>query len=78
MDFYWEEFDLIGECDGRIKYDGSLGDASEAMVHQSAREQALRDRGHGVVRWSAAAMVYRPEIVVDEVAARLRSRGWDG
>ncbi|MCB0914730.1 MAG: hypothetical protein H6525_05665 [Actinobacteria bacterium] len=78
VDFYWEEFDLIGECDGRIKYDGSLGDASEAMVHQSAREQALRDRGHGVVRWSAAAMAYRPEIVVDEVAARLRSRGWCG
>ncbi len=78
VDFYWEEFDLIGECDGRIKYDGTVGEPDESLVHQSAREQALRDAGHGMVRWAAAGMAYRTHAVLDAIAQRLRARGWPG
>lgn len=78
VDFYWEEFDLIGECDGRIKYDGTVGEADESLVHQSAREQALRDAGHGMVRWAAAGMAFRTHAVLDAITQRLRARGWPG
>lgn len=45
-DFYWEEQRLIGESDGRRKYNDP-----SAIVREKEREQILRDLGFGVVRW---------------------------
>lgn len=76
VDFYWDEYRLVGECDGAVKYRGP--DSDHVMVKQNLREQALRDRGFGVVRWTAAEVFSRPASVMDRVAARLAAGGWRG
>ena len=53
-DFAWEEDRIVGEFDGRIKYDQLLrpGETSaDAVYAEKLREDALRDEGLGVVRW---------------------------
>lgn len=78
VDFYWPEFGLVGECDGNVKYDGTYGLAAEALVGQNVREQALRDMGLSVVRWTAAEIFLRPDAVINRIASRLMGCGWDG
>ena len=78
VDFYWEEFGLVGECDGRIKYDGTFGPAAEVTVRQNIREQALRDLGFAVVRWTAEEIMFYPQVVIQRVVARLVGLGWSG
>ena len=54
-DFYWEEFRTVGEFDGRVKYGRSLRpgeDPGEAVYREKRREDALRDLGLKVVRWT--------------------------
>jgi hypothetical protein len=54
-DFYWEEFRTVGEFDGKVKYGRSLRpgeDAGEAVYREKRREDALRDLGLKVVRWT--------------------------
>ncbi len=54
-DFYWEEFRTVGEFDGRTKYGRSLRrgqDPGEAVYREKLREDALRDLGLKVVRWT--------------------------
>jgi hypothetical protein len=69
-DFYWPEFDTVGEFDGKVKYGRSLRpgqDPSDVVVAEKRREDALRDLGLKVVRW------YWDELrSLDEVAGRLR------
>jgi hypothetical protein len=69
-DFYWEEFATVGESDGKVKYGRELrpgqtpGDVAWA---EKRREDALRDLGLQVVRWTWDEL--RP---FDAVAERLR------
>ena len=54
-DFYWEEFRTVGEFDGKVKYGRSLRpgeDPGEAVYREKRREDALRDLGLKVVRWT--------------------------
>jgi hypothetical protein len=54
-DFYWEEFRTVGEFDGKVKYGRSLRpgeDPGEAVYREKLREDALRDLGLKVVRWT--------------------------
>ena len=54
-DFYWEEFRTVGEFDGKVKYGRSLRpgeDPGEAVYREKRREDALRDLGLQVVRWT--------------------------
>lgn len=55
-DFCWEEERTIGEFDGKIKYGELRGDAdaSEVVFKEKLREDALRDLGWQVVRWTWA------------------------
>lgn len=62
-DFYWPEHNLIGECDGAVKY----ADA-QAYVREKEREQALRDLGYRMVRWQAKEIMVSPNVVVERVA----------
>ena len=78
VDFYWPEFGLVGECDGNVKYDGTFGPPEQALVDQNEREQALRDLGLSVVRWTATEIYFRPDRVVDRLAHRFFGLGWDG
>lgn len=55
VDFLWDEFGVIGEFDGRIKYrrDGVASmDAEEVVYREKLREDALRRAGWTVVRWT--------------------------
>ncbi|HET7723139.1 MAG TPA: DUF559 domain-containing protein [Propionibacteriaceae bacterium] len=65
-DFYWPELGLVGEVDGTVKY----ADPS-AYEREKLREQALRDLGYGIVRWTAREIMLTPDVVVDRVARAL-------
>jgi hypothetical protein len=64
-DFFFEEFGVIGEFDGRVKYGKYLRpgeDAGEAVYREKLREDRLRDMGWIVVRWTWAEL-QRPHII---------------
>lgn len=70
-DCLWEEFGVIGECDGAVKY----AEAS-AFVLEKEREQVLRDLGYAVVRWLAKEIMLTPWVVIDRITRELASRGF--
>jgi hypothetical protein len=54
-DFGWEDQRVVGEFDGRIKYGRLLRpgqDAGDAVFEEKRREDAIRDEGWEVVRWT--------------------------
>jgi hypothetical protein len=54
-DFAWEEERVVGEFDGRVKYGRLLRpgqDPGDAVFEEKRREDAIRDEGWGVVRWT--------------------------
>ena len=59
-DFFFEEFNTVGEFDGKQKYGRELyektgriedGDLGEVVWREKRREDAIRDEGNEVVRW---------------------------
>ena len=50
-DMFWPVENVIGEADGRVKYDGTLGDGGAAVVGEKRREDALRRAASGFARW---------------------------
>ena len=76
VDFFWEDFMLVGECDGRVKYQDAAGPNHAVLVQQNLREQALRELGFSVVRWTAEEIMFRPQVVIQRIAERLMARGW--
>jgi len=70
VDFYWEQYGLIGEADGRLKYDepGSL-------YAEKRREDRLRrlKRCQGVIRWGWSDLSPpRDRVLRDRLRAALR------
>ena len=63
-DQLWEEFGVIGECDGMMKYAEPA-----ALRNEKLRQEALEQAGWIVVRWTWEEILYRPHIV----AARIRA-----
>lgn len=52
-DFYWKEHRIVGEFDGMGKY----GSASpDVFRREKLREDALRDLGFHVIRWTWAEL----------------------
>ncbi|WP_375493951.1 hypothetical protein [uncultured Jatrophihabitans sp.] len=51
VDFYWDEFGVVGECDGELKY----SDAA-TVTAEKRRQIAVTDTGLIVVRWDWAAV----------------------
>jgi hypothetical protein len=51
-DFGWRGKRVIGEFDGKVKYVGTPEEVANAVMREKAREQAIRDAGWWVVRWS--------------------------
>jgi hypothetical protein len=74
VDFWWPQFNLIGEFDGRGKYtrDDMLNGMSpaEAVLAEKAREDRLRALGPGVVRWDWPYAISPPRL-----ARKLRDAG---
>ncbi len=66
VDFCWLGAKVVGEFDGRLKYDGSLGDsrtADEVFGQEKARENRLTALGYRVVRWSWADLLHPERLV---------------
>jgi hypothetical protein len=47
-DFYWEEFGLVGEVDGRVKY------VEDELRQEKLRQESIEDAAPGVIRWTWA------------------------
>jgi hypothetical protein len=78
-DFGWEEHRTLGEFDGRVKY--GLGfdpgrSVEEVVWREKQREDALRDLGWQVVRWTWADL-YVPGLLATRLRrAFARAAGW--
>jgi hypothetical protein len=48
VDFYWDEFGVVGEADGDVKYGGI---DPEPLINENKRHGQLNDLDLGVVRW---------------------------
>jgi len=80
-DFCWEEFGVLGEFDGQIKYRGTRDEVARAVMQEKRREARLREAGWVVVRWDwddlgdAPALRRRIEAAFDQASpARIRGR----
>ncbi|HEY3338809.1 MAG TPA: DUF559 domain-containing protein [Propionicimonas sp.] len=62
-DFLWESERVIGEADGRDKYEDA-----ESRIREKEREQHLRDVGYRVVRWLGKEIYLQPAVVMARVA----------
>ncbi len=76
VDFWWPEFNLIGEFDGEAKYlrstdaTDSVDSAVGSVVAEKWREDRLRALGPGVTRWG-----WRTARTPGALAAHLRRAG---
>lgn len=68
VDFYWEEFRVVGEADGLMKYDADDEEAGRTLRDEKLRQEELEALGWTVVRWTWEQIWRRP----DWVAMRLR------
>jgi hypothetical protein len=66
VDFYWEQFRVVGEADGLLKYDDE--DERRSLREEKLRQEELEASGFIVVRWGWNDIWRRPEWV----ARRLR------
>jgi hypothetical protein len=79
-DFAWEEPGVVGEFDGRVKYGRLLRagqDPGDAVFEEKRREDAIRDEGWGMVRWTWGDLSARERLgerVRREVARGARRR----
>ena len=75
-DFGWPGLGVLGEFDGRVKYGRLLApgaDPGEVVHREKLREDALRDRGWRVVRWTWPDL-YAGDVLVDRLRRALHSR----
>ena len=73
-DFYWDEFGVIGEADGRSKYDDR-----SVLTAEKDRQELLEDLGLVAVRWGWSLAWRRPLILAERIEraferGRLRDR----
>ena len=76
-DFWWEEFHLAGEADGKIKYaapDRPGETAADVIMREKAREEQLLDHDVHLVRWGWDVAMNRPALEKRVRAALRRTR----
>ena len=76
-DFAWPERRTLGEFDGRVKYGRLLRPgqtAEDAVWAEKKREDALRDLGWQVVRWTWADL-RRPDLLAERLHRAFRRSG---
>jgi hypothetical protein len=64
LDFYWDEFGVAGEADGRSKYD-----SRQVLIAEKERQELLEDCGLVFVRWGWDAPTARPQLLKARVEA---------
>lgn len=76
VDFYWKDFNTIGEADGRVKYTGELDPSrspEEVVWEEKLREDDLRDSGRKMVRWTYNQMLRQTDETVARILRRLQA-----
>lgn len=73
-DFYWDEYGVVGEADGRDKYS-----AREVLTKEKDRQEQLEDLGIVAVRWGWRDVTRAPQLLRHRVSrgferGRLRDR----
>jgi len=53
-DFYWDEFGVVGEVDGKVKYEPAA--EPQALWNEKLRQERFEDTGLIVVRWGRAQL----------------------
>ena len=81
-DFAWPERRTLGEFDGRVKYGRFRrpGETVEQAVHrEKLREDALRDQGWQLARWTWDDLG-RPQVIADRLSRAFARAGspWSG
>jgi hypothetical protein len=76
VDFWWEEFNLIGEFDGKAKYSDPEflrgRTPQQAVYDEKLREDDLRAAGHGMTRWPWGVATSMPRLRGHLIAAGVR------
>jgi hypothetical protein len=76
VDFWWPDFNLIGEFDGKAKYSDPEflrgRTPAQALLDEKARENDLRAAGHGMTRWMWETAISMPRLRRHLVGAGLR------
>lgn len=68
VDFFWEDPGIVGEFDGMGKYgSGAPGVAADVVRREKLREDAIRELGLEVVRWTWAEL-FRFDVVLERLA----------
>ena len=76
VDFYWDHAGVVGEADGRVKYDDR-----DVLMAEKARQEQLEDAGLIVVRWTWADVRERPaalKLRIEQAFRRGRAREASG
>ena len=71
-DFYWDEFGVAGEADGRSKYT-----EREVLTDEKDRQEQLEDLALAIVRWGWSAPHHPPLLHGKILAAFERGRRRD-
>ena len=75
VDFYWEDHRTVGEADGMAKYRSATGVPDFAVLRaEKVREDALRNAGFEVFRFTWEEAVHRP-LLLEQRAQRAFARG---
>jgi hypothetical protein len=76
VDFWWPEYNLIGEFDGKAKYTDPQflrgRTPAEAVYDEKLREDDLRAASHGMTRWPWETATSMPKLRAQLLAAGLR------
>jgi hypothetical protein len=70
VDFFWEEFGVVGEADGLMKYDDE--DKPLALRDEKLRQEAIEAMDYIVVRWGWDDVWRRPDWVEQRIRRAFR------
>ncbi|MDQ1246587.1 MAG: hypothetical protein QG597_955 [Actinomycetota bacterium] len=81
-DLGWEEFSLVAEFDGAVKYGrlarfNALGE-NTSLAEQAKREELIRSVGWKVIRWLFSTVLAGPATVMRQLHSTLVQHGYRG
>lgn len=71
VDFYWQQWKLVGEADGFGKYGVSPEEIRANWIAERERQRQLEDAGYMVIRWTWQDL-HRPDRIVRQVREAMR------
>ena len=74
VDFYWKDYNTVGEADGKVKYTGELDPSrppEEVLWEEKLREDELRESGKKMVRWTYGQMLGDTDATIARILRRL-------